>query len=147
MTSDSTPPALCAGALLLLLLHLLGLLEALHPLAFLLGLGLVGSHGGEHFFLGDKGTADVGLGDGHEQGNPVVVAQTRRIVVEPEEEHQRHQVQHNLHTRHRLGRSLRLAGDPVVQDVGTRHQEAEETQVVTQDIGNDGNISYGKAED
>ena len=68
MKNFSTLPALCTSTLLLLLLlHPLGLLEALCPLALLLGLGGIGGHGCAHLILGNEESAAIGLQDSDQQ--------------------------------------------------------------------------------
>ena len=58
-----------------------------------------------------------------------------KIVVQDEEEHDRHQVHHPLHRSHlRLGTRILLLHCVLrIQDVGNSHQQAEQTEVITQE--------------
>lgn len=64
------------------LLAALGLLKACHEAGFLLGLGGVGAQTGANLLVVDAGAEYVGLHDGDEQRQEVVVAQARGVVVE-----------------------------------------------------------------
>ena len=61
----------------------------------------------------------------------IIVAQAGGIVVEDKKEHHRHQIHHPLHARHPR-RRLVLHVDARIDDVGHRHQEAEETDMVAE---------------
>ena len=89
-----------------LLHHLLvALLEFTH-LARLLGILL---HPLVELLLVDNEAEAVGLSYGNDVADQVVVAQSARVVVEPEEQHQWHEVQHHeFHTEHL--RSCRCSG-------------------------------------
>lgn len=64
------------------LLLALGLFEAGHETGFLFGFLGVGHQFGTHLLFIDKLAGRPGLYDGDEQRQEVVVAQTRRVVVE-----------------------------------------------------------------
>ena len=61
----------------------------------------------------------------------ILRSQINSILIEDEEEYDRHDVGHHLHPSHTLCRARRLAHRVAcVDDVSHRHQHAEEAQVV-----------------
>lgn len=82
------------------LLLLLCCLQPGHKARFLARLLGVLCHLGAHLFLIYHTAEYPRLHYGDEQRQEVVVAQARGVVVEPQQEHHRHQVHKPFHTRH-----------------------------------------------
>ena len=126
------------GVALLLLTLQLGLLltlhlgHALHEAVALARLLLVRLELGQELVFVDEVAERGRLQDGDKRGDEEVVAQTRGVLVEDEEEHHGHHVRHHGHAGHLLlPRVAHVHVDLGVDHVDNRHQQTEEADVVT----------------
>ena len=114
------------------LLLALCLFQTGHETAFLLGFLGILAHYLAHGLFFDHVAENVGLDNGDEKREQVIVAQAGCVVVEEEQEHQRHEVVHHLHSGHGVGVGLGLHVDAHVDDVNHRHKQTEEAYVVAE---------------
>lgn len=122
---------------LLLFLHLF---EACHEAGFLFRFLGVGGHGFAHAVFLDGQAECVGLADGDQQRQEVVIAKAGRVVVEENHEEDRHEVHHPLHPRH-TGGLLVLHIKVGVDDVCGGHQQAEQRDVVAEVFGHERDVA------
>lgn len=146
LTGRLTPePLFALGALLSLLLaqQLLVTLLELRLLAVRLA-GRIGLHDGLDLRVVDHAADNERLPDGQQVREQVVVAQTARIVVEPEQQHERHEVEHHeLHARHlRLRRGRLLVAVIGVAEGRKGHQQGEQRDVVPVEGDREGQVQH-----
>ena len=78
------------------------------------------------------------MGNGNQGREEVIVGETRSIVIENEQEHDRHEIHHVLHSWHLI---LSCVGvlhvDVGVDKVRYRHQETEQRKMVAEVFGDE----------
>ena len=121
---------------LLLTLHLL---EASHEARFLLGLGGCFFHTAAHVVLLDEEAECVCLYDSDEERQEVIIRQAGCVIIEENHKEDGHQIHHPLHAGHCVG--LILGVEVSVDDICSRHQEAEEGDMVTEIFGDEWDVS------
>ena len=86
---------------------------------------------GKNFLLVDTFTEYIGLNNRNQQRQEIIITQPGRIIIEEYQEHDGHQIHHELHTRHLLLSGGILHIDFGVYQVGNSHQQTEKADVIT----------------
>ena len=86
---------------------------------------------GKNLLLVDTFTEYIGLNNRNQQRQEIIITQPGRIIIEEYQEHDGHQIHHELHTRHLLLSGGILHIDFGVYQVGNSHQQTEKADVIT----------------
>ena len=105
-------------------------LELAFLLRLILALDVVGCHTGTHLFLAGELANQYHLQHRDAQRHEVIEVECRRLAIEQEQHHKRHEIHHELHARHIHRAAVDAHSVPCVEELHAEHQQAEERHMV-----------------